>query len=129
MRPIKILVAVLALAFVPLAAQAQKLIGSYVAYIGWEDLHNSNGQRLTQYWQIIRQDRANFHRFGIRHDGDQWDPFFADANNRATLERLVMNSGIDSHSRRMITQGNTPVFVEIFGWGNQISSVRVQVPG
>jgi len=129
MRLLKLLLTVVALAMAPVAASAQNLIGSYVAYIGWEDLHNSNGQRLGDYWQIIRQDRANFHRFGIRHQGDEWDPFFANANNRATLERLVRNSGIDSHSRRMIVQGNVPVFVEIFGRGNQITAVRVQVPG
>jgi len=129
MRLFRRLATALALAVSPLAAQAQSLIGSYVAYIGWEDLHNSNGQRLAEYSQIVRQDRANFHRFGIRHQGDEWDPFFADANNRATLERLVRNSGIDSYTRRMIVQGNVPVFVEIFGHGNRITAVRVQVPG
>ena len=126
---LRIIVAALALAVSPLAAHAQNLIGSYVAYIGWEDLHNSNGQRLTEYWQIIRQDRANYHRFGLRHQGDQWDPFFADANARATLEQLVRNSGIDPYTRRMIVQGNVTVYVELFGWGNRISAVRVQVPG
>lgn len=117
------------LALVPLAASAQALIGSYVAYIGHEDLYNSNGQRLGEFWQIIRQDRANYHRFGIRHRGDEWDPFFADAANRATLEQLVRNSDTDPYTRRMIVQGNVPVFVELFGHGNRITRVRVQVPG
>lgn len=129
MRVLKLLVTAVMLAVVPVAASAQALIGSYVAYIGREDLYNSNGERLGEYWQIIRQDRANYHRFGIRQRGDEWDPFFADANNRATLEQLVRNSDIDPYSRRMIVQGNVPVYVEIFGRSNRITAVRVQVPG
>ncbi|MCC5971419.1 MAG: hypothetical protein JJU15_15855 [Pararhodobacter sp.] len=129
MPVLKYLITAMVLAMAPLTASAQNLIGSYVTYIGWEDLHNSNGQRLGEYWQILRQDRANFHRFNIRHQGDEWDPFFADPGNRATLEQLVRNSRTDPYTRRMIVQGNVPVFVEIFGQGSRITAVRVQVPG
>lgn len=65
---------------------AQDVVGTYVAYIGRADLFNSNGQRLDAPWQVLRQDRANFHRFGISQPGDEWDPFFGSIDNRAAME-------------------------------------------
>ena len=131
MRPVKSLALALALmlAMAPMAAGAQSLIASYAAFIGEDDLFNSSGTRLGEFWQILRQDRANYHRFGLRQRGDQGDPFFADANNRATLEQLLRNSDTHPSTRRLIISGNVPVYVEIFGYGNRITAVRVQVPG
>ena len=69
--------------FGPAAAQSTitrdrsaKLIESYRAYIGSDDLYNSKGERLTLPWQIIRQDRANYHAYRRRDRGDQGDSFF-----------------------------------------------------
>lgn len=131
MRPVKSLALALALmlAMAPMAAGAQSLIASYAAFIGEDDLFNSSGTRLGEFWQILRQDRANYHRFGLRQRGDQGDPFFADANNRATLEQLLRNSDTHPSTRRLIISGNVPVYVEIFGYGNRMTAVRVQVPG
>ncbi len=53
------------------AAPTSRLIETYAAYIGDDDLHNSSGDRLTQPWAILRQDRANYHRFGKRQGADQ----------------------------------------------------------
>lgn len=111
----------------PGAAAADDLIGSYGAYIGIDDLYNSNGKRLTEPWQILRQDRANYHRFGIRHSGDEWDPFFADANNRAAMEQMVMRGRIDPVARRLLVQGDAWVYVRIFGRGGVGRSVQVDV--
>ena len=59
---------VIAVAFVAAAistpVRAQTLVESYVAFLSEADHFNSNGQRLTSAAAIIRQDRANFHRFG-----------------------------------------------------------------
>ncbi|WP_333830843.1 hypothetical protein [Pararhodobacter sp.] len=129
MRPVKSLALALMLAMAPMAAGAQSLIASYAAFIGEDDLFNSSGTRLGEFWQILRQDRANYHRFGLRQRGDQGDPFFADANNRATLEQLLRNSDTHPSTRRLIISGNVPVYVEIFGYGNRMTAVRVQVPG
>lgn len=117
----------LAVAGVAGPAVAQDLVGSYVAYIGADDLYNSRGQRLTQPWQVLRQDRANFHRFGIRQRGDQGDSFFADANNRAAMERMIMNGYIDPVAARELTRGGATVLVEIYGRGNRGDSLRVTV--
>jgi hypothetical protein len=59
-----------------------RLIESYRAYIGNDDLYNSKGERLSQPWQIIRQDRANYHAYRRRDRGDQGDSFFSLPSNR-----------------------------------------------
>ncbi|HDR28140.1 hypothetical protein, partial [Rhodovulum sp.] len=94
-----------ALALAPVAAQAQQLVGEYVAVIGPQDLCNSRGERLREPWQILRQDRANFHRFGQRDPGDEGDPFLADANNRAAMKRMLMGGRIDPVAARSIVAG------------------------
>lgn len=45
--------------------QARELIESYIALLSDADHFNSSGQRLTSAAAIIRQDRANYHLFGI----------------------------------------------------------------
>jgi len=108
-------------------AVAQNLIGSYSAYIGWDDLHNSKGARLSAPWQVVRQDRANYHRFGISQPGDQWDPFFGDIDNRAAMEQMIMNGTIASSAAQILMQGGATVYVEVFGQGGVGNSIRVTV--
>jgi hypothetical protein len=74
---------------VPHPSQAQQLIESYQAFLSERDHFNSNGQRLTSAAAIIRQDRANFHRFGTGDPGDEDDSFFGDMGNRAALESML----------------------------------------
>lgn len=126
MRFILSLVAALLLASVP--ASAQSLLGSYSAWIGQQDLYNSRGQRLGEPWQIIRQDRANFHRFNIRDAGDGGDPWFANANARASLEQAVMRINFSPNQRAMIVQGGSWVQLDLYGWsGQQITAVNLTV--
>ena len=68
------LIALATLAAVP--AAADQMVGQYTAFIGQDDLYNSKGKRLTEPWQILRQDRAKYHRFGVSQPGDEWDPYF-----------------------------------------------------
>jgi hypothetical protein len=75
--------------YAPTFSHAQQLVGSYVALLSEADHFNSNGQRLTSAAAIIRQDRANFHRYGVRDRGDETDTFFADEGNRAALEQML----------------------------------------
>lgn len=105
-------------------ASAQNYLGSYTTFIGGQDLYNSNGQRLTEAWQVLRQDRANYHRFNRRDPGDAGDGWFADGNARAALEQALMRGGIDPASRSLILQGNCWVQVDLWGWGNQIQQAR-----
>lgn len=110
-----------------LPAFAQDYIGGYTAYIGEDDLYNSNGARLREPWQILRQDRANYHRFGIRQRGDEGDPFFSSADNRAAMEQMVMRGSITREARRLLVQGGATVYVDIYGRGGRGTSVEVTV--
>ena len=111
----------------PNMVSAQDLIGSYVAYIGGNDLFNSKGGRLTEPWQILRQDRANVHKFGLVDRGDEGDPFFGDIDNRAAMETMVRQGWIEPGAARAIVNGFTFVQVEIYGQGGRGTSVRVTV--
>lgn len=128
MRLMKVLtIVVAAVAALPAAVSAQELIGSYVAYIGQQDLYNSKGARLSAPWQVLRQDRANFHRFRISQPGDEWDPFFGAIDNRAAMERMIMKGYINPQAARNVMNGGAMVIVEIYGRGNTGTSVNVDV--
>lgn len=107
-------------------AAAQELIASYTAHIGQADLYNSRGERLREPWQILRQDRANFHRYGIRQFADEYDPVFGSMDARAQMEQLLRRGTITPEARRAILRGDTIVHVQVRGWGQRLHSVRVQ---
>ncbi|TBD75924.1 hypothetical protein [Rhizobium ruizarguesonis] len=97
------------------ATHRNGLVESYRAYIGDADLFNSNGARLTQPWQIIRQDRANFHQYGVRDRDDETDSFFADPVNRQALEQMLRNGTMTRDAANMIVRGNVWINVDIYG--------------
>jgi len=106
----------LAAAAVALAtpAGAQQLIESYNARLSSADHFNSNGERLTTPAAIIRQDRANFHKFRIRDAEDERDSYFADQGNRAYLERLLERGHTSAAARRAIVNGTPMIHVELW---------------
>lgn len=108
------------------AAHADELLESYDAYIGQDDLYNSSNERLTQPWQVIRQDRANVHRFGIRQPGDDIDSFFASARNRDLAERMIRGGRIEGSAARRILNGDVRISVEIWrGAGGDYINISV----
>ena len=114
MRKIKIFVVAIVVTIVGCyPGFAQRLLESYVARLSERDHFNSNGQRLTTAAAIIRQDRANYHRFGIRDAEDEDDKFFADEGNRAILERLLEHGRAESGVISGIVNGNPLVRVEV----------------
>ncbi len=104
-----------------------KLIESYRAYIGSDDLYNSKGERLTAPWQIIRQDRANYHAYRRRDRGDQGDSFFSLPTNRAKLEEMLANGNIAGDAGNLIVRGNVWVKVDIYGRGDVGEYVDIHV--
>ncbi|WP_427023046.1 hypothetical protein ACP4J4_10415 [Aureimonas ureilytica] len=106
---------------------AVDLIESYVAFIGPDDLFNSSGQPLTRPWQVIRQDRANFHAYGRRDPGDQSDSFFSSQANRAELEGMLARGSISPAAAYRVMRGGTFVHVQIFGRGDVGAFVQVDV--
>jgi hypothetical protein len=97
----------------PTLAQAQQF-GSYVALLSEADHFNSSGQRLTSAAAIIRQDRANFHRFGIKDPQDEGDAFFADEGNRAALEQMLERGRAEPGVIARIVNGTPLIRVEIY---------------
>lgn len=63
----------------------------------------SSGVRLQSAGAIIAQDRANAYRFGIRHQGDQPDPWFSGRGHRMAISDLVDISEMDA--RIVVQQG------------------------
>ncbi|GLQ57173.1 hypothetical protein GCM10010862_44320 [Devosia nitrariae] len=94
-----------------------RLIESYIAEISLRDLYNSSGVPLSRPWQVLRQDRANFHRFGWRDPLDQWDSFFEIEENRAIMENMLSRGSISPQAARDIMSGDAIVLVEIHGTG------------
>ena len=116
------LAAGLAAVAVPAAAQHGPL-GHYTARLGPQDHFNSAGQRLRTVAAILRQDRANFHRFGRGDDEDQSDDFFDDANNRAALERLIARGRMSRAVANAIINGEPLVHVDVYD-GYVVVSIR-----
>ena len=95
-------------------AAAAELIGSYNAFLSHADHYNSQGERLTSAAAIIRQDRANFHKFGIQDDQDESDNYFDNVNNRAILERMLSDGDSDAGVLRRIVNSNVMIHVDIY---------------
>jgi hypothetical protein len=85
-----VLAAVMLLVGSASAALAQgRLLDSYCAQISDNDKIASDGYPLTDAGSILRQDRANFHRFGMPDDLDQTDMSFASSKARANIPAML----------------------------------------
>ena len=106
-------------------ALADQFLGSYVARIGRADHFASDGYPLDSAAQMVRQDRANVHKFGKFDPGDESDPWFGSAASRARLETMLKKGGaMSAGTKRAIMTGRPLVEVEVFR-----NSVRVTVIG
>jgi len=118
------------LAFAMPAQAEEYAVGGYAAFIGPEDLRNSKGVRLESAAAILRQDRANVHRFGIRHADDEIDPWFHQPAARAAMAGMLKNGGgIHPAYEKFIRAGGVFVYVTIYAVDGNFTSLRVEVPG
>jgi hypothetical protein len=116
-------IAAIALAL-PAAAQ-DRLLGSYVARLSDNDHYASDGYKLDTAAQVVRQDRANWHRFNRGDDEDEDDPWFGSADARARFERMLNKSGaMTQATRRYILNGEPVVQVDVYR-----NSVQVTIVG
>lgn len=117
-----------AIAFAALSAAspalADQFLGSYVARIGQADHFASDGYRLDTVEQMVRQDRANYHKSGIQDPEDEYDPWFQTAQARARFEKLLYKSGMSGATRSAIANGEPLVEVKVYR-----NSVRVRIIG
>jgi hypothetical protein len=79
-----LLVILMAISFAASITAAEEI--SYTAYLSRKDRYNSNGERLTSVADILRQDRANFHKGGGDRADEDDGGIFATANGRAKFE-------------------------------------------
>ena len=103
--------------FLVTALSFSQISESYIARISPADHFNSNGERLRNAAQIIRQDRANYHKFGKSDPEDQGDIFFADANNREALENMLRRGRITAEANNLIVNGDPLIKVDIYSGG------------
>jgi hypothetical protein len=97
------------------AAMAQAdPVESYCATLGEDDHFASDGYRLDNAAAIIRQDRANYHKFGIQDPSDENDSIFGSVANRARLEAMLRNGSIDRATERAIVRGTPDICVDIY---------------
>lgn len=98
-----------------------RLVCSYQTLINDQDKYNSVGKSLIylandkiSFAAILRQDRANFYRFGKVDGADTSDCMGHSTDGRARLERLVRQSDISQSMMRRIVNGNPVINVEIY---------------
>ena len=105
------------------AARADDMLGSYVARISDRDHHASDGFQLDSAAQMVRQDRANWHKFHRRDSDDEGDGWFRTNDQRADLQRMLERSGaMSSSTKRAIVNGEPLIQVDVYE-----NSVRVSI--
>lgn len=97
-----------------ISVNAQQLLETYIARIGPDDHFNSRGVRLKSFAAVIRQDRANYHKFGRRDAEDEYDSFFSSKANRARMERMLNNGTSTGSARRSIINNQPMIRVKIY---------------
>ncbi|SFP01146.1 hypothetical protein SAMN03159463_03411 [Mesorhizobium sp. NFR06] len=106
-------------------AQADDMLGSYVARISDRDHRASDGYALVSAAQMVRQDRANWHKFHRRDSDDQGDPWFRTDGSRADLQRMLeRGAAMSNATRRAIVNGEPLIEVDVYQDGVRVSVVE-----
>ena len=93
---------------------AEEPIDSYATRLSAADHTNSEGVRLKSVGDILRQDRANYHKFSIRDAEDQTDTVFGDVQSRERIPAMLKKGHIDKATQKSILNGTPVVFVTIY---------------
>ncbi|WP_224546954.1 hypothetical protein [Mesorhizobium sp. CA16] len=106
-------------------ARADDMLGSYTARISDRDHRASDGYPLGSAAQMVRQDRANWHKFHRRDSDDQGDVWFRSDGSRADLQRMLERGGaMSSSTRRAIVNGEPLIEVDVYSDGVRVSIVE-----
>lgn len=118
---LKPITATVLLGFLILPAVADTFLGSYVARISHDDHFASDGYPLDSAAQMVRQDRANWHRFGQVDREDESDRWFKTNQQRSRLQRMLEQRGaMDAATRRAITNGQPLIQVDVYSNSVQV---------
>ncbi|MEL6201605.1 MAG: hypothetical protein AAFR39_04520 [Pseudomonadota bacterium] len=108
-------------------AMGEEVLAEYLTWLDAEDTVNSSGTKLTSFGAILAQDRANYHRFGIRQELDTSDPIFSDRNMRSKLPQLYQaGRSVEKYIRDDVMSGRGHyVYVRIMGKNGRVTHVDV----
>lgn len=87
---------------------------SYCTQISDNDKYASDGFALTDAGSILRQDRANFHRFGTADGPDENDNTFGSTRAREALPGMLNNGNTSTSVLRQIVRNYPYVCVDIY---------------
>lgn len=106
---------------------AEEVIAEYLTWLDAKDTVTSKGVKLGSFGAVLAQDRANYHRFGIRQELDTSDPVFSDREMRAKLPQLYQaGSPVESYILQDVMSGRGHyVFVRVLGENGHITHVDV----
>ena len=105
---------ILSLGCLPGRASADELMDTYIARLSLSDHFNSSGKLITTVAGIIRQDRANYHKFGVRDHEDQNDSVFGIEHNRDIMESKLAAGHCSASARHSIVYGTPLIVVKIY---------------
>ena len=88
-------------------------LARYMCQIGDEDLRNSRGERLAEVGEVLAQDRANFHKYGVRHRRDMDEESYFTTPERRQLFYKIRIEGPAS-LKKSILQGGAIVVVTVY---------------
>tara|TARA_R110002096_G_scaffold208033_5_gene394529 strand:+ start:871 stop:1275 length:405 start_codon:yes stop_codon:yes gene_type:complete len=106
---------ILCFSFMAVFARADESVDYYVTVISEQDRQDSLGNRLTKFEQVIRQDRANFHKYGMTDEGDEEDDLFSSATSRANLESYLKKGSTPDAVKKQILSGRE-LYVAVSIW-------------
>jgi len=86
----------------------------YCTRISDEDKVASDGYKLKDAASIIRQDRANVHKFGKADPGDQVDAIFVDPKAREKIAAMIERGKMEADVAQEIVGGTPVICVDAF---------------
>ncbi|MDR7222445.1 hypothetical protein [Aminobacter aminovorans] len=96
-------------------AQADQLLGTYVARISEKDHQASDGYALDSAAQVVRQDRANVHQHIQTDEEDDIDGWFTTKAKRVRFEQLLNKPGaMNNSTRNAILHGKPLIEVQVY---------------
>lgn len=90
------------------------LVDSYCTQISENDKYASDGYALRDAGSILRQDRANYHRYGLRDPGDERDSTFRSSGARERIPAMLDRGNTERRVLRRIVRGTPYVCVDVY---------------
>jgi hypothetical protein len=87
---------------------------TYYAKISQRDHYGARKQKLKDAVTILQQDRANYHKYHKREQGDTGDSYFYKRSNRDKMGRMLTRGSTSQNTLDAIRHGTPLVKVEIY---------------